>query len=129
MASRIICWCTFCVKHFGVSDIGGLRSDGMVVGNNQSIQELKWRCLKMMHFPNQHPLKKEFRRRRIKLWQLRNWTGVSESNLSRYLNRIDPMPGNVERRLEEIVKVLEMKSGGIDPYRDRSNKSPESIYD
>lgn len=71
----------------------------------------------MMYFPNQHPLKRIFRRRRIKLWQLRDWTGVSESYLSRYLNGVEPMPGNVERRLENIAKLFEMKTNGLDPCR------------
>ena len=46
-----------------------------------------------------HPFKKPFRRGKIRLWELRNYTGVSESKLSRYLNGIDPMPGWLEREL------------------------------
>ena len=39
-----------------------------------------------------HPLKEVFRKRKIHLWHLRNFTGVSEPKLSRYLNNIDRMP-------------------------------------
>ena len=58
------------------------------------------------YFPRQHPLKKEIRRRKLKLWHLRNLTGVSESKLSRYLNGIDPMPVKLEQRIERIIKLL-----------------------
>jgi hypothetical protein len=58
------------------------------------------------YFPKKHPLKKEIRYRRLKLWQLRNLTGVSESKLSRYLNGVDPMPFQLEQRLERILRLL-----------------------
>ena len=58
------------------------------------------------YFPNQHPLKDEIRQRRIKLWQLRNLTGISESKLSRYLNGVERMPVVVEQRLRRILKIL-----------------------
>jgi len=57
-----------------------------------------------LHFPNQHPLKKEIRERQIRLWQLRDHTGASEPKLSRYLNGIDPMPEDLERRIKELLK-------------------------
>jgi len=58
------------------------------------------------NFPNQHPLKDEIRQRRIKLWQLRDLTGISESKMSRYLNGVEPMPERVERLIIRCIKVL-----------------------
>ena len=62
-------------------------------------------CAKL-HFPNQHYLKAEFRKRKIRLWQLRDLTGVSECRLSRYLNGIDPMPAELEQQLWKILESL-----------------------
>jgi len=59
------------------------------------------------YFPNEHPLKKEIREGRIKLWHLRNLTGVSESKLSRHLNGIDPMPIKLEQHIKRILKLID----------------------
>ncbi len=59
------------------------------------------------YFPNQHPLKKEIRERRIKLWHLRNLTGVSESKLSRYLNGVEVMPPRLVERIERFLKIID----------------------
>ncbi len=58
------------------------------------------------YFPRQHPLKTEIRWRKLKLWHLRNLTGVSESKLSRYLNGVDQMPLWLEERLIRILKIF-----------------------
>ncbi len=54
-----------------------------------------------------HPLKEELRRRKIKLWTLRNITHIPESKLSRYLNGIDPMPGKLEQLLSVTIKMID----------------------
>jgi hypothetical protein len=63
-----------------------------------------------------HPLKEVFRRRKIPLWCLRNYTGVPEPKLSRYLNNIDRMPFDVEKRLYQLVEILsgDLSSLGIE---------------
>jgi hypothetical protein len=53
-----------------------------------------------------HPLKEEFRKRKIPLWCLRNCTDVSEPKLSRYLNNIDRMPRDLESRLYRLLDML-----------------------
>jgi len=55
------------------------------------------------NFPNEHPFKKEIRKRGIRLWQLRNLTGYSEARLGRFLNGIDPMPYDIERLLRTLL--------------------------
>lgn len=52
-----------------------------------------------------HPLKAELRRRKIRLWMVRNLTNLPEPQLSRYLNRIDPMPQWLEDFLWLIVRA------------------------
>ena len=59
-------------------------------------------------FPLEHPFKERFRRLGVKQWELRNYTGVSESKLSRYLNGIDPMPEALERTLSEFLEIVAM---------------------
>jgi len=54
-----------------------------------------------------HPLKEEFRKRKIPLWSLRNYTGVSEPKLSRYLNSIDNMPLDLQIMLYDFLKILD----------------------
>ena len=60
-----------------------------------------------MYHPKEHPLKKEKEERKIKLWQLRDVTGVSESKLSRYLNGIEPMPESLEKRIQRFLKLFD----------------------
>jgi len=59
-----------------------------------------------------HPLKAEFRKRNVKLWMLKNFTGVSESRLSRYLNERDPMPYWLEQDLRKIFDALDTHNIG-----------------
>lgn len=59
------------------------------------------------NFQKEHPLKKKIRERKIKLWHLRDMTGVSESKLSRYLNKVDPIPVWLEQGLERIIKLYD----------------------
>lgn len=58
-------------------------------------------------FPYPHPLKEEFRKRKVPLWYLRNHTEVPEPKLSRYLSGIDPMPSEVEKILYELLSEQE----------------------
>lgn len=50
-------------------------------------------------------LKEELRRRKIRLWMIRNLTNVPESKLSRYINGIDPMPRWVEQLLWKLISI------------------------
>jgi len=60
-----------------------------------------------LYFPNQHPLKKEIHERRIKLWHLRHFTGVSESKLSRCLNGVEVMPRRLEERIKQFLRIAQ----------------------
>lgn len=53
-----------------------------------------------------HPLKEELRRSKIRLWMLRNMTGISESQLSRYLNGIDVMPSWLGDKLCFLLDMM-----------------------
>jgi hypothetical protein len=53
--------------------------------------------------PEPHPLRQEIRKKRIRLWQLRRLTAVSEAKLSRILNGIDELPPCLEKRLRQII--------------------------
>ena len=52
-----------------------------------------------------HPLKGEIRRLELAYWQVRSLLGgyPFEATLSRYLNGIDPMPKDVEEKLQQVV--------------------------
>ncbi len=52
-----------------------------------------------------HPLKEELRQRKIRLWMVRDLSQIAESQLSRYLNGIDPMPRWLEQLLWQLVKI------------------------
>ncbi len=60
-----------------------------------------------------HPYKKMTRELGLTLYILSGFTGVSESKLSRCLNRLDPMP----LWLEEHLAIL------IDGFRERERKA------
>jgi len=55
--------------------------------------------------PFEHPIKREIRRRRIRLWMLRDYTGVNESKLSRYLNHREPMPFWLEQGIRKYLEL------------------------
>jgi hypothetical protein len=52
-----------------------------------------------------HPLKGEIRRLELAYWQVRFLLGghPSEATLSRYLNGVEPIPKDIEEKLEEVV--------------------------
>lgn len=58
--------------------------------------------------PKSHPLKGEIRRLELAYWQVRSLLGgrPSEATLSRYLNGIESMPKDVEKKLEKILVEL-----------------------
>ena len=58
-----------------------------------------------------HPLKGEIRRLELAYWQVRSLLGghPSEATLSRYLNGIEPMPKDIEEKLEEVVTGVARK--------------------
>ena len=68
-------------------------------------------------FINEHPLKQWVRALGLKLWELRDMTGISESKLSRYLNGVDQMPYLLEERLSVLLDV---------PKRENPNKPPKN---
>ena len=53
-----------------------------------------------------HPLKKEVRKARLKLWELGRVTGVDEPRLSRMLNGISPMPEKVETGIRQLLDEI-----------------------
>jgi len=55
----------------------------------------------------QHPLKAEFRKRKIPLWLVRDFTGIPEPKLSRYLNNIDRMPLDVQINLYRMIEIMD----------------------
>jgi hypothetical protein len=69
---------------------------------------------KQSRFPHPHPLKERFKRRKITLWMLRDAVDISESQLSRYFNNIDPMPWDLEKSLYRIVRALEGDLSWVD---------------
>jgi hypothetical protein len=72
-------------------------------------------------FPFEHPFKRVFREFGVRLWQLRNCTGVSESKLGRYLNGVDAMPLSVEKDLRCLVESLtKRQEEESKPRRDRT---------
>lgn len=73
-----------------------------------------------------HPLKEEFRKRKIPLWCLRNFTGVSEPKLSRYLNNIDRMPFDVEMRLQQMVDIMNGDHSSLGLNQNSNNEKPAS---
>lgn len=81
---------------------------------------------KESRFSLTHPLKKEFRKRKIPLWCLRNVTGVSEPKLSRYLNNIDRMPIDLEMELQRLLDILngDLSSLGVDQSNDSNKTAP-----
>ena len=58
--------------------------------------------------PKPHPLKKELRSKKIKLYQARPLIDnlVTEGRLSRMLNGIDPMPEEIESKLISRLRKL-----------------------
>lgn len=62
---------------------------------------------RQQRFPQPHPLKEEFRKRKITLWMIRNMTDVVESQLSRYFNGIDQMPKHLEDSLYKLYFTLD----------------------
>lgn len=52
--------------------------------------------------PEPHPYKEMLKKRKIRLWMIRKFCDVPESQLSRYLNGIDPMPP----RLDDLIGSL-----------------------
>jgi hypothetical protein len=62
---------------------------------------------KPLRYINANPLKEKFRKRKIPLWHLRNYTGIPESKLSRFFNGIDPMPAYLEEQLYELLFILD----------------------
>ena len=61
-----------------------------------------------------HPLKRRIRTQRLALWQIKQLLGgaPSECLISRVLNGIEPMPGDVERRLTAILDEIEASRRG-----------------
>ena len=60
-----------------------------------------------------HWLKGEIRRLELAYWQVRSLLGgyPSEATLSRYLNGIESMPREVEKRLQELVTEVSGEKG------------------
>ena len=63
----------------------------------------------MIPKPQEHPLKNEIQRRRLKLWEVKSLCGgsPSEGALSRYLSGKQPMPKEVEQRLEQAINRID----------------------
>ena len=58
--------------------------------------------------PNPHPLKTVVRSKYITLWQLTNMLGnqkgLDPPKLSRFLNGVEPMPKEIEKQIQDIIK-------------------------
>jgi hypothetical protein len=57
--------------------------------------------------PEPHPLKAALRKRKIRLWMIRKFCDVPESQLSRYLNGIEPMPPRLEGLIGDLLYKCE----------------------
>lgn len=68
-------------------------------------------------FPLPHPLKEEFKKRKIPLWYLRKCTTVSEFRLSRYFNNIDNMPSDLEIKLYRLLDILNGDGSSLNENR------------
>ena len=55
-----------------------------------------------------HPLKKEIKKKSIRLWQVRHFieNRATEGQLSRMLNGIVPMPDDIETIIKRRIKQL-----------------------
>jgi hypothetical protein len=62
---------------------------------------------RQQNLPEPHPLKEMFRSRKITLWMIRNITGIVEPQLSRYFNRIDPIPSQLENNLYKLFYTMD----------------------
>ena len=58
--------------------------------------------------PDPHPLKAVIRSNYITLWQLRNMLGnqkgIDAPKLSGLLNGVEPMPKDIEKQIQDIIK-------------------------
>lgn len=57
-------------------------------------------------YPKPHPYKERLKQKGITLWMLRDMTGISEPQMSRYLNNIDSMPFIVQRKIFQFLETL-----------------------
>ena len=78
---------------------------------------------RQQRFLEPHPLKEMFRSKKITLWKLRKLTGVAESQLSRYFNRIDRMPSHFENSLYKLFFTLEGRPGEWEEIQEIARKA------
>lgn len=74
-----------------------------------------------------HPLKAELRRRKITLWMIRDLTKLPEPQLSRYLNRIDPMPQWLEDFLWLIVRAKPVEPNAMEKLKSLKTDEEQKI--
>jgi hypothetical protein len=52
---------------------------------------------------NHHPFKEQIEKSGLRLWQVAKVVGRSDSNVSRMLNGIVPMPSEIEAKIRELL--------------------------
>lgn len=61
--------------------------------------------------PTEHRLRNRLRRFNLSMWQLGEICGVSRGYISQMLCGTSPMPIEIEQKLEDLLKQLEVENG------------------
>ncbi len=61
--------------------------------------------------PTAHPFKERLRKFNLSMWQLATICGVTRGYISQMLCGTSPMPIEIEQKLEDLLKQLEIENG------------------